>query len=128
MLQRNIDEMAEGIETTKYILKDRTIQQNEDELDWYFIYKTKEELTTNESTPFDCFLCAGQPISFDSGDIVAPVVPGNLDNKYEYIFSTQNPGATIRINCPITGHDITTTDTALKYVQLGRPMIVVATV
>lgn len=129
MLQRNIDEMAEGIETSKYILKDQTIQQNEDELDWYFIYKTKEELTTSESTPFDCFLCAGQPISASSSTEVEPDVdPSLTTNKYEYIFDTQNPGGTIRIHCPVKGYNTVAQDTDFRNITLGKPMIVVITV
>lgn len=96
-LQRNVDEMLEGFELSKYKSSDITLQQTDDELDWFLIYKTTEEISPNTAYPFDCFLCANKALSigYVEGEPAEEITHSDLENgKYEYVFSDDNPNAT----------------------------------
>lgn len=89
-----IDEQAEEVEVIRYKDSDEIIQQTKDELDWFLIYKTREELNPeNPNNPISCYCCADKPIivSRSGGEASMVITPSTLqEGQYNYVLGKDN--------------------------------------
>lgn len=65
---RLIDKESEGIYPLKYQTSKETIYETGDNLNWYLIYRTRDDLTPEDITnPISCYLCADKELLVSKG-------------------------------------------------------------
>lgn len=91
---RIIDDQIEEVEVLKYKAEDEKIQRTDDELDWFLIYRTRDELSPqNPNNPISCYCCANSaiPISRTGGEPSRTLYPSELPTgQYNYVLGTEN--------------------------------------
>lgn len=99
---RVIDRYTEGIETAKYQESDEKLFQTQDELDWFLIYRTRDNLTPeNISNPVACYCCANIPVIVNRQGDANPItytVNTMPVGTYYYVSYEDDPTATFTID------------------------------
>lgn len=95
-LLRVIDYTNEGLNFTK-VREDIEELRTEDDLDWYLIYKTADELSVNNlNNPVACYMCASKQINVGGGAATTSVdfiwTDLNEDEFYYFTLSDNDAG------------------------------------
>ena len=93
-LTRIVDEVDEGIVPTQLLLNDIKVRENNKDINWYLMYRTKNELTPNSiANPVECFAFASEPLpitrSTGTGSITYNA-QAFAQGKYYYFTYTDN--------------------------------------
>lgn len=103
-IKKKVDAFDEGITPAKLLTEKQKIDAGTYDLNWYLIYKNKENITTDTTVPIDCFCCAEEdvevylPTSKDGIDLLNSAVGDKYlflarDNE-DFTFSVTTPTST----------------------------------
>lgn len=91
---RIVDKESEGIYPLKYQTRKDTIYDEGDNLNWYLIYSTRDDLTPDNITnPIACYLCADSELLVEKGSTETSKVLTYSDfqeNYYYYLVDLDN--------------------------------------
>lgn len=99
-IARVIDYENEGLTLPKVIEDSEDIRLMNNDLDWYLMYKTADELsTTNLNNAVSCYLCASQQIAVGGGSEQARELTVNdlLEDRFYYFAGADNVGGSFKL-------------------------------
>lgn len=99
-IARVIDYENEGLTLPKVIEDSEDIRLMNNDLDWYLMYKTADELsTTNLNNAVSCYLCASQQIQVGGGNEQARELTVNdlLEDRFYYFAGADNVGGSFKL-------------------------------
>lgn len=122
VLIRRIDPETEQINSQKYLVSSSKITQTNENYDWYLIYKTKNDLTTEDiSNPINCFLCANAKLKVANASSISSktyTYADFNDGVYYYFNDIDNNGGIV--NGYTLGNSVTVV-TDITYANVNVP-------
>ena len=94
-LVRRIDPESEGLNTEKEKVSENKILQNNKDIDWYLMYRTRKDLSTTDiANPVSCYCFASEPLTIQraSGSATTFAVSDFIQGDYYYFSELDNPG------------------------------------
>lgn len=101
-VSRIIDENDEGIEATQRLYQDRKVIENDKDINWYLMYRTRKTLTTTDLTnPVECYAFASEPLRLDSTGWTpggVEIGPDDIEEgKHYFCLWDENPEGQVQI-------------------------------
>lgn len=94
-LVRRIDPESEGLNTEKEKVSENKILQNNKNIDWYLMYRTRKDLSSTDiANPVSCYCFASEPLTIqrESGSATTFAVSDFIQGDYYYFSELDNPG------------------------------------
>ena len=121
-LIRRIDPESEQIQSLKILESNEKIQQSGDDLSWYLIYKTRDNLSPdNPNNPIYCYTIADKPLTITkgSGQSYSITFQDLAEGFWYYFTDIDNPYGSRKIKNP----SVSPTPTEISFNSTGTDVV-----